>query len=806
MDRKKRALAAAAIFLILAIFSGTAIAATAEDLARSAGNLNPGKVGKITGPPYSISVDTVVIQRIKVVDDDTNGHDLSITKVIVDEAPNSSATIEDLAQVALLDEEGKILALTKADATGLSFPITFDGERSITGIATPGLPYLIPDGGNAIFQIAVVVAAHPTDKHTLQVQTSIRYEEGETSGIVSPDPVRDGAAETIRDAGLEEVSDKREDAGRIVAGNSATVQKVEITDNDATYWDVKVTGVKVENQGSATSQDISLIEVLDKDGHVIGSDKPDQRFDFAYGGFRIGLSHTIPDDTSASLQIRVTLASNAREGRTIQLKAWIEQEEPAGFRYPDGVAIDGSPESIVGVTGDAKLTIGSDTCIKDAREPLTLYISIGGFPTPGLKGLQVGPQRSLLWNPSVIQVTKIEGVSPYTVRGPQIDNKVGKATFTLSLNAGATPLTAGKIIKLTIKGRGSAKAGDRTRIALSYDILRDNNDNDVFAAVIPGEVKIGVLGDVDFDNAITINDAMMVARSLLGLQDLTAEQQKVADFNQDGEIDSTDVRLIAEQSLAEASGAGVQGLFSAPSNGSAIGLFSSLMQGFAGLFSPAAAVTLAQQEQGFTLSIDPPSGVAAAGIQGWLSFRPRALQIEEIRGLNGWTVWASSIDNRSGRVGFLALRLSPGGGGAALQFGLRSAGAGLPAANLALDALIDAQGQSIRYQVYIQPAQSVAPFHVEEVSLWPNPLLSGNATIFTARGSGIAGLEVRVFDLTGRTVSHGKTDGGVAQIEFQAMNNQGQPLANGVYLYLVTVRGTHGQLYRSKLGKLVVLR
>lgn len=822
MDRKKSVLAATAIFLILAIFTGTALGATAEDLDRSAGTLNPGKVSKIKGPPYSISADTAVIQRIKVEDNNTDGNDVNVVKVTINNTgPDNSATFEDLAQIALLDQDGNILALTEHDATGLSFPIAFDGEREIDDIETPGLPYLIADGSDAILQIAVVVAANPTDKHVLQVESSVAYKEGD-AGIVTRGPLTDGAAETIRDTGAEEVSDQSADAGRIVAGNSAIVQKVQITDNDAAYWDVKLTGVKVENQGSAINTDVELIEVLDEDGHVIASDKPtDDRFNFTHGGFRISISHIVADDTSTTLQIRVTLAKDARQGRTIQLKTWIEQEEPAGYRYPNAVAVDGSPESIVGITGNAKITIGGGTRIKGLRDPMTLGISITGFPSPGLNGLQVGPEHSLYWDPNVIDVTAIEGEGPYQVRydpDTNIDHEVGKATFTLLLQENKNPITSGKIVKLTVRASDEAAAGDQTKINLSYDILRDDDGNDVFAAVAPGVVKIGILGDVDFDNQVLINDAVMVAKYLLGLQDLTAEQQKVADYNQDGSykndvyvpnVDSTDVRLIAEQALAEASGTAKARLSYSPAKQNPIiGLFSSLVRGITGLFRPAAEVTLAQGGGGLTVSIDTPSGVAAAGIQGRLSFQPGALLVEKIYGLNGWTVLASSIDNRSGQAEFLAIKLSGDRAAGALQFAIVSKGEIADPPRLTLDALIDFDCRAIPYRVDLAettpPAQPVEAFQVEGLSVRRFSSTSQDTMVFTVRGSGIAEVQVRLFNLAGGLVLDDAVSGN--SLELDLNSPEGVRLANGVYLYLVTVRGANGQLYRSKLGKLVVLR
>ena len=49
------------------------------------------------------------------------------------------------------------------------------------------------------------------------------------------------------------------------------------------------------------------------------------------------------------------------------------------------------------------------------------------------------------------------------------------------------------------------------------------------------------LGDVDMDGVVTNDDATMVSRYVLGYITLTEEQLKLADVNEDGVVDLTDV-------------------------------------------------------------------------------------------------------------------------------------------------------------------------------------------------------------------------------------------------------------------------
>jgi hypothetical protein len=72
---------------------------------------------------------------------------------------------------------------------------------------------------------------------------------------------------------------------------------------------------------------------------------------------------------------------------------------------------------------------------------------------------------------------------------------------------------------------------------------------------------------------------------------------------------------------------------------------------------------------------------------------------------------------------------------------------------------------------------------------------------FLVQGQGIESIAVRVWDLSGRPVFSGQAEGNALSIE----GPEGA-WANGVYLYIVTVRGFDGSLFQSELRKMVILR
>jgi len=83
---------------------------------------------------------------------------------------------------------------------------------------------------------------------------------------------------------------------------------------------------------------------------------------------------------------------------------------------------------------------------------------------------------------------------------------------------------------------------------------------------------------------------------------------------------------------------------------------------------------------------------------------------------------------------------------------------------------------------------------------------SASGTIrFVVEGTGIAELKVEVFNLAGASIYN---SGFVAghELVWNLLSDEGLPVANGVYLYVVTVRGYNGEVLRSQVKKLVVLR
>lgn len=115
-------------------------------------------------------------------------------------------------------------------------------------------------------------------------------------------------------------------------------------------------------------------------------------------------------------------------------------------------------------------------------------------------------------------------------------------------------------------------------------------------------------------------------------------------------------------------------------------------------------------------------------------------------------------------------------------------------AEIAKLALTNPTGASVN-----RPVQ-VVPLRVQSVL---TAARSGGFEI-QALGSGIANIEVKVFNLAGNQLVSQESVGNRLWLRMQ--DASGRPLANGVYLYVVTVKGTNGEAVRSEVRKLVVLR
>jgi len=95
----------------------------------------------------------------------------------------------------------------------------------------------------------------------------------------------------------------------------------------------------------------------------------------------------------------------------------------------------------------------------------------------------------------------------------------------------------------------------------------------------------------------------------------------------------------------------------------------------------------------------------------------------------------------------------------------------------------------------------VSTLSLSSVALETN---SFGTTTFVVTGQGIESMGVEVFSLNGNAVFSQKVAG--TQLSWNQATNKSAPLANGTYLYVVTVKNADGNVVKSEVKKLVILR
>jgi hypothetical protein len=116
-------------------------------------------------------------------------------------------------------------------------------------------------------------------------------------------------------------------------------------------------------------------------------------------------------------------------------------------------------------------------------------------------------------------------------------------------------------------------------------------------------------------------------------------------------------------------------------------------------------------------------------------------------------------------------------------------------------------GEKIKLSAKDLATVNVSSFTTQGISISVTPLGAHEPGFsLEALGEGVSSIDLQVFALSGRRVFSAKTEPGVLKIIFYGRDQHGQILANGVYLYVVRVRGFDGREYVSEVRKLVILR
>lgn len=524
------------------------------------------------------------------------------------------------------------------------------------------------------------------------------------------------------------------------------------------------------------------------------------------------------DGDTIRTQVKVVASDEVEpNGTTTTVSSGIETPQPVMAK--NLITIEVPPPLI---------TIGQEKLIPLEKEEGEIDICVRFLPQPGLGELQVGPQTALVYDPLVIEILGVRGVNPYMVDSYD-DSEPGVLFFSVTLKPGRDPIEQGCVAEVGVLMAIDAIPGEESPIGIidefglpGVDVFRDADGNDfLYPDIEAGKVEIGVLkGDVDGDLRVTITDARLLAQYILGMlmwdeinpfvdeETFLKSADVCAPFN--WVIDATDVRCIAQAA------AGLRKLINDPeatalSHGKAAvnpiaSFFSDLFGGIGRLLGfgrPLATTTVrTTASDTLTVSIDAQNSAGLTDIQGTLTFDPAVMKVTNISGVNDYEVLAHRIDNATGRVRFVATMITGEAlkQGQILEFEVEAGTIEPGSLSLSFDLLRDAAGNDMSSKINYDLASMARRPIIEGISAHA----MGNSVNVTVHGSGISEIEVSVFNLAGAKVFDQAASGNT--LEFKMMNNQGEILANGVYLYRIRVIGINGEIVRSGVRKLVILK
>lgn len=347
-------------------------------------------------------------------------------------------------------------------------------------------------------------------------------------------------------------------------------------------------------------------------------------------------------------------------------------------------------------------------------------------------------------------------------------------------------------------------AGDYM-LELTVDDGRGGTDSD--QVTITAAVR---KGDVNGDGQIDMQDAILAAKFALGLLTPSEWQRKAADVVPPcGAIDARDVVRIAEVAL----GIRDESVFTC-SGGSGASLGMAIRAGTQGLGKIQLHIADKEILPGGRATINVSSSSTLGGIQvgpeGSLSFDPAVIRIKAIRSVPPFQVLAHEIDNEVGKAKFMAIAMGKPTSGEIIELEVEAVGqeGESTVIKLASDMVLDDEGNKLEVEVAegrLDLGQAT-PLRVDRVLSIPNPVRNGGSVRFLVEGQGIKGVQVRIYDLSGGEVFGSGWVAGET-FEWNLMSNRGRVVANGIYLYIVTIRGFgEDKLVRSSVKKLVVLR
>jgi len=169
-----------------------------------------------------------------------------------------------------------------------------------------------------------------------------------------------------------------------------------------------------------------------------------------------------------------------------------------------------------------------------------------------------GADINLTYDAKVLTISEVKSTDLSGALSLSSNTEIAEQ-ITLSL-AGAKGIAegSGSLIDLIFTVNSSAKVGSETQIKFKDAELFDALGETIPSSAQDGKIEIGpacVKGDINGDDRIRANDAIIALRIATGLQEATDAQKCAADMNDDGRVRANDAILI----LRKATGLGAPG-------------------------------------------------------------------------------------------------------------------------------------------------------------------------------------------------------------------------------------------------------
>ena len=338
---------------------------------------------------------------------------------------------------------------------------------------------------------------------------------------------------------------------------------LEEVDGEELYrYDVKVKGIDPETEVVGmqvfVSYNASAVEFVNAYSEFegnLGINESDGVISFAWASAGDGI--TVEDDTVV-VSLYFKLISPVADGESV-LFSFVPAENGAmtGYSYIDGSSVI-EAENVATKDGHitfdvpGELTIyGEDVMSVDVMsveggERVYRYdIRVKDLPAAGLK---VNSAQIFLSCDEILEYRKAEGMLDWTV-----GEKDGKLMFVW---ASETPvLLNNDDVVLSIYFAAPKANGETAVISFTSNTLNTVSAMsfvyggeviEIEAETVDGSIQFAevVLGDANCDGHVSAADAALILRSLVGLNDLTAQGALNADVDGDGEVTAEDAAII----------------------------------------------------------------------------------------------------------------------------------------------------------------------------------------------------------------------------------------------------------------------